>query len=282
MSLQIFRYNENAVRIVRIDEKGVPWFVARDLCDVLVIRDVSMAIASLDDDEKGTSIVGTPGGPQEMAVVSEPGLYALINRSRKPEAKAFKRWVNHEVLPQIRRTGRYDIVKPANELDAIETNARAIIQMVGEIRESRRIAVEAMQKAEDNSQKIAAISLEQQALIAREQAALASIPSLPEPTEQPRPRTTRNYINEVVRSAAIRTHKNYDDLFAKAYREFRDRNKIDIMQRVRNAKRLPGNSRITGLHVVEELGLLDQFYALCVKLFGLPPDPVPEVDTSGV
>ena len=90
-------------------QAGEPVFVARDLCDVLEISKYRDAIAALDDDERGGPVqVDTPGGPQEMATVNEPGMYQLIFRSPKPEAKAFRKWIAHEVLPAIRRHGRYD------------------------------------------------------------------------------------------------------------------------------------------------------------------------------
>ena len=98
-------YKDHQVRIVERD--GEPWFVAKDVCEVLGIREAHRSLTSLDDDEKGCHIMTTLGGKQEMAVVSEAGLYSLVLRSRKPEAKAFKRWVTHEVLPSIRKTGAY-------------------------------------------------------------------------------------------------------------------------------------------------------------------------------
>lgn len=105
-SLQnVFEYGRNKVRVVIKD--GEPWFVARDVCECLGLLDVSMSVARLDEDEKGTSIICTLGGNQEMIVVSESGLYSLIMTSRKPEAKQFKKWVTSEVLPQIRKTGMY-------------------------------------------------------------------------------------------------------------------------------------------------------------------------------
>jgi prophage antirepressor-like protein len=279
VSTQIFLYRQNSVRVAKVDEDGTPWFVAKDVCDALTIVNVTRAIDGLDDDEKGLHTVNTPGGPQEMAVISEPGLYALVHNSRKPEARAFKRWVNHEVLPEIRRTGRFNVVKPTTELDAIEANARAVVQMVGEIRESRRIAAEALQKADDNSQKIAVLSREQQALIERQQAALASIPTPPEPKESVTPRTTRNNVNEVLRHAAIVTGTPFNAIIAKAYREFRDREHVDVMQRLRILKKKRGNSGMTGFDILEQLGHMDRFYALCVRLFGRTINPVPLVET---
>ena len=93
------------VRIVTVD--GEHWFVATDVCSVLDHSNPTMAVAALDDDEKGLSSVETLGGAQQLVTVSEPGLYSLILRSRKPQAKAFKRWITHDVIPSIRRTGSY-------------------------------------------------------------------------------------------------------------------------------------------------------------------------------
>jgi len=95
-------------QIVRtVTRGGAPWFVAKDVCAVLGIGNHRQAISYLDDDERGVITNDTPGGEQQTAVVNEPGLYSLILRSRKPEARAFKRWITHEVLPAIRRTGSY-------------------------------------------------------------------------------------------------------------------------------------------------------------------------------
>jgi hypothetical protein len=92
---------------VTTDEKGMPWFVAADVCRCLFVGNTSQALGRLDADEKGLRNVDTPGGIQSMTTVNEPGLYTLVLSSRKPEAKRFKRWVTHEVLPAIRKTGSY-------------------------------------------------------------------------------------------------------------------------------------------------------------------------------
>ena len=102
------------VRSVLMD--GEPWFIANDVCAVLEIVNVGNALARLDMDDRGSIRLtdGTSGNPNR-AIISEPGLYDLVIRSDKPEAKAFKRWVTHEVLPAIRRTGSYSAV-PAPRL----------------------------------------------------------------------------------------------------------------------------------------------------------------------
>lgn len=101
-----FDFQGQVVRTVAAD--GETWFVAADVCVVLEHTDPSSAVSRLEDDEKGAATVRTPGGNQEMKVVSESGLYALVFTSRKPQAKAFRKWVTGQVLPAIRRTGSYD------------------------------------------------------------------------------------------------------------------------------------------------------------------------------
>ena len=108
-------YKDHQVRIVERD--GGSWFVAKDVCEVLGISKYRDAVTRLDSDEGCPVLVDTPSGKQEMIAVNEPGLYSLILRSRKPEAKAFKRWVTHDVLPSIRRTGAY--ISPDLGVEAI-------------------------------------------------------------------------------------------------------------------------------------------------------------------
>lgn len=104
--VSIIKFNTNAIRIVMKDDD--PWFVAADVCAVLGIKNTSDALAkSLDSDEKGVEIIYTLGGQQKLNVVNESGLYSLILRSNKPEARKFRKWVTAEVLPSIRKTGQY-------------------------------------------------------------------------------------------------------------------------------------------------------------------------------
>jgi prophage antirepressor-like protein len=98
------------LRIVGVQTVKPSW-IAKDVCEVLGLSDTAVALRGLDEDEKGKCIVPTPGGPQEMLVISESGLYALIFRSRKQKAKAFRKWVTSEVLPEIRRHGAYGMHK---------------------------------------------------------------------------------------------------------------------------------------------------------------------------
>ena len=104
-ALQVFSYKEQQVRTV--EQNGEVWFVAKDVCDILEISKYRDAISRLDKDERVSVKVDTLGGTQRMTAISESGLYTLIFRSNKPEAKQFSRWVRHEVLPQIRQHGMY-------------------------------------------------------------------------------------------------------------------------------------------------------------------------------
>ena len=101
----LFNYQNQCIRM--LDTNGEFWWVAADVCRILELDDVSKAVSRLDEDEKGTNIIRTPGGNQSLLCINESGLYSLIFTSRKPEAKAFKRWVTHEVLPSIRKYGSY-------------------------------------------------------------------------------------------------------------------------------------------------------------------------------
>ena len=99
--------NEQFGELRTVNQNGEPWFVATDVCRALDIKDTWNAISRLDEDEKDTDSISTLGGNQEMTIVSEAGLYSLVLGSRKPEAKAFKRWITHEVIPTIRKHGMY-------------------------------------------------------------------------------------------------------------------------------------------------------------------------------
>lgn len=120
------------VRTLLID--GNPWFVASDVCRALDIRNNRDAIARLEDDEKGVGLTDTPGGKQKVTVVNEPGLYSLIMSSRKPEARAFKHWITHEVIPAIRKHGVY---MTDSLMDQVMQNPQVIYQMAESLLKER-------------------------------------------------------------------------------------------------------------------------------------------------
>ena len=105
-----FTYNSSDKKVRSIIIENQPWFSAKDVCDILTIPNSRDAIKALDDDEAMVSEIPTPSrGLQKMQFINESGLYNLIFRSNKPEAKAFRKWVTNEVLPALRKTGRYGV-----------------------------------------------------------------------------------------------------------------------------------------------------------------------------
>lgn len=143
--MQIFEKPEfGQIRTTTVD--GEPWFVAVDVCRALEISQNRNAVARLDDDEKGVRLMDTPGGLQDVTIINEPGLYTLVLGSRKPEAKAFKRWITHEVLPSIRKTGAYATdsrLMEAAQLLASCRNPAAIPALVAVLSEYTGVQIEA-------------------------------------------------------------------------------------------------------------------------------------------
>jgi len=128
-TMQSWIYQDEEVRTMLIN--GEPCFIANDLCAVLELSNPRQTISYLDEDEKGVTTNDTLGGNQQMSYVTEAGMYSLVLRSRKPEAKAFKRWLTHEVLPSIRKIGGYqrspmtedDIVAQALQITSARVKA---------------------------------------------------------------------------------------------------------------------------------------------------------------
>lgn len=116
-NIQIFNYQSNEVRTVEMG--GEPWFVLKDVCNILGISKYRDTAARLDADERGSVEVDTLGGTQQVIAVNESGLYHVILRSDKPEAAPFRKWVTSEVLPTLRKTGSYMMPKMTKEMQAI-------------------------------------------------------------------------------------------------------------------------------------------------------------------
>ena len=117
--------NKDFGQIRTVVRQGEPWFVAADVCKVLELSNPTVTVERLDEDERAKLNLGRQG---EGTIVNEPGLYSLVLGSRKPEAKAFKRWITHEVIPSIRKTGGYTVkADPAKNLraEAMLLNARS-------------------------------------------------------------------------------------------------------------------------------------------------------------
>ncbi|MCL6455372.1 MAG: hypothetical protein I4O36_01020, partial [Ralstonia pickettii] len=134
MSSQLipFDFEGRPVRVVT-DALGEPWFVAADVCAVLDLPNTTRALERLDADEQALiSIQGISRGNDQVNVVNEPGLYTLVLGSRKPNAKRFKRWITHEVIPSIRKTGAYVMPNPVAALPAPTQDRVSSILLIGE------------------------------------------------------------------------------------------------------------------------------------------------------
>ena len=126
--IQVFQHEMfGSLRTLRKEQQGEPWFVAKDVCGCLGL-DTSNLSKMLDEDELSTCPVQYTDQVRNLSVVSEPGLYSLVLRSRKPEAKAFKRWVTHDILPSIRKSGGYMATKPDDTPETILARAVLIAQ----------------------------------------------------------------------------------------------------------------------------------------------------------
>jgi prophage antirepressor-like protein len=169
--LQIFDYEENEIRTVKID--GEPWWVLKDVCNALGIENASdVAAKQFDDDELEKTYVGVQTGTKadgspaiqekEVHIISESGLYTLIIRSNKPEAKPFRRWVTHEVIPAIRKTGKYDM----NRSTAIESS---LSRIEANINFARPIRAEVISLIKDGMSQDAAMKYVDSIIVQEEQ-----------------------------------------------------------------------------------------------------------------
>lgn len=173
--IQTFNFNNNPVRTLT-DENGEPWFVAKDVCDILGI-DTNHLREALDDDEitnlRNSEVWNQPG--RAPLIISEPGLYKLIMRSRKTEVKEFQRWVTHEVLPQIRRTGGYIPATDADDDMTILAKAVLVAQKTIELKNQQLRAKDAqIKELEPKAQALDAFTDVEDKLLIRDAAKILS------------------------------------------------------------------------------------------------------------
>lgn len=147
--IKVFENNQfGQVRTVM--QNGEPWFIAADVCRALDVGNSRQALTRLDEDEKGVISSDTPGGMQEMSIVNEPGLYSLVLGSRKPEAKAFKRWITHDVIPSIRKHGGY--LTPDKMEEAL-LNPDVLIRLATDLKAERAARIAAEEEAAQLAEK---------------------------------------------------------------------------------------------------------------------------------
>ena len=208
---QIFDFQNTKMRV--IVQGGEPWFVAKDACDILELDDVSKAVSRLDDDEKGTNSITTPGGNQEMLTVNEYGLYSLVLGSRKPEAKSFKRWITHEVIPAIRKTGSYS-VQPLTPAEMFLQQAQFNVEQ-----ERKLLAIETKQVALETAQ------AETVQFIQNVKEAMAPID-----------KEWRKYINEQLVRVAQSNGNDFQRTKRDSYDLLEKRASCNLVRRVKNLK----------------------------------------------
>jgi prophage antirepressor-like protein len=251
-AISVFEFEALTVRIATLD--GEPWFVAKDLCDVLDVANPSQALSRLEEDEKNTIILneGNRGNPS-TSVVSESGMYALVLTSRKPAAKSFRKWVTGEVLPAIRKTGTYSapITTPAfapqSSLDVLAQSLQALTQVAQSMAE-----VERRQREQE------AILTQ---LVAGKEQAEAELVALPLSQELPADIPTRGRTNMIVRNYAQRNSISYPVIWSKLYLELYYRYKFDVKARCRRSGRKP-------LDQIEADGMLEALYAIASEVLG--------------
>ena len=149
--IQTFKHEQFGEIRTMVDEKGEPWFVGKDVARRLGYINPEKALrVHVDDEDKGVNEMGTPGGTQKVTFINESGLYSLILASKLPQAKAFKRWVTAEVLPQIRKTGGYIPLKDqeGRELTDLEIMCRAMEIMQKSIEQKEQLIADLQPKAD--------------------------------------------------------------------------------------------------------------------------------------
>lgn len=145
--IQVFNNPEfGNIRTVFIDNE--PWFVAADVCSALDLSNPTIAVGRLDEDERAKFNLGRQG---DATIVNEPGLYTLVLGSRKPEAKVFKRWITHDVIPSIRKHGLYMAPAKLQETLAKPENLMVILQTLADEQRKNAELAEANQKLEETN-----------------------------------------------------------------------------------------------------------------------------------
>jgi prophage antirepressor-like protein len=239
---QMFEFDGHQIRIE--DRNGDPWFVAKDVCVALGISKYRDVCLRLDDDERASIVVDTPGGKQKMLVVSESGVYDITYRSNHSKAKSFQRLVRKEIIPSIRKTGSYSLDRlkqPETPLEVLSVQSEMIRSVVKEmINQDRQIR--------DNNNRI--LALEKHNREAEESLKHVERSSLELPEK-----SVRSKVNELVRSYCLSNNLKYSDVWGRVYAEFRYRYSIDIKRRAKNRG-------MKVLDLVADMDKMDELFAV--------------------
>lgn len=244
--LNTFNFQNSEVRVF-LGEDGEPRWVARDVAQILGYKWQANLLNHVPAEWKGVNPINTPGGLQDVLTLTEQGLYFFLNRSDKPSALAFQKWIAGEVIPSIRKTGRYSVNKPASQVDIF-------IQMAEAFKEQQ----EQLQK---QATKIATIATRLDDFESRNQDMAMAYTQLPLPIEEVPELTTRDHINMAIRGYAITHDHNFQACWSRLYTEFKYRHHIDLPLRAKNEK-------VSILQMAENLNVINDLYALAMLLFG--------------
>lgn len=244
--LKVFE-NEQFGKIRTVVVNNEPWFVGADVCNALEIKNSRDAISRLDEDEKDVVLTDTLGGNQKMSVINEAGLYTLILGSRKSEAKAFKRWITHEVIPTIRKTGGYvnndELFISTYFDDAPEEMKQIFRTNLAALHHKNEIIAQQRKEIEHKEDVIVGLV---------EDIDLA---------------TKRQRINQIIRFHA----KNTDALSKKwslLYSEFEKKYHVNLSVRLENYKDEFKPKLKNKLDVIDrQMNMIPQLYEVCCKLF---------------
>lgn len=242
MNLIPFEYKDHEVRALKID--GEPHWVAKDVCTILEIKNHRDALKRLDDDEKGVVTTDTLGGPQKMLIINESGLWSLVLRSNKPEAKAFKKWLTSVALPTLRKTGRLDLNSPGSDRLARAAEIHAALGLL-------------IDEAIEQRGRMDALEGRVEALEQKEAKALPK--ALPE-VEVP-PLTKRAELNQLVRQFAKLTGLTHKASWNKLYEGMLYRVRVDV-------RACAKNRGVSKIDYMETAGLLPLACALIRDMFG--------------
>jgi len=221
--LTVFKFKTSPVRTILIE--GEPWFVAKDVCDVLGILFHRDAVSRLTPKQRGSVMVDTLGGKQEMSAVNEAGLYKLIFSSRKPEAEEFTDWVTSEVLPSIRKTGSYSIHQTEITSDFLQ-------QVTDQLREKEKQIKELKPKAEFFD----AVANSKSAIPIGNVAKILEIPGI-----------GRNILFQILRDQGILMHDNVP------YQQYIDRGYFRVIEQKYNTPE--GETKISIKTLVYQKGI---------------------------
>lgn len=246
--LMNFTFESHEVRTVIRD--GEPWFVASDVCTVLELSNPSEALKRLDDDERTLiSIEGASNGLPVNAV-SESGLYSLVIGSRKQEAKAFKRWITHEVIPSIRKTGSYS-VEPSLNIDKLDPQMQVIYRMVQSMATTQ---IELKEARQELGQVKETVQTMQETFLRHDE-------------------DWRESITSLMSKAAFQSGVEYRVLWSKSYEILDERAHCELDKRLKNLRRRMETEGATKtnvakankLDVIETDARLKEIYTTIVK-----------------